>query len=584
MARRYRHRPSLLGGLVWIVFGLLFLVHNFGYGPDFWWVLGRYWPVLLILLGIGKILEYCFKKDGVSIRVGEIVGILLLLFFGSILSQTLNSDIGRIFRRMPDFHVGGVPMRPGQWIGESYTYSEEVIFPLNAPAPIRIENSYGSVSLSPGSDREIRVRLKKVVFAREPRAKSIAAEIHIQGGMDSQGGSTADLKPEAEPGKKADARRFFVRTNRESLSAQNYAFYTNMEVLVPKNSQIQVVNSVGEVRAESLDGKLDLSTNHRSLEVRDCSGQFNVSNRYGECRLTNLKGNLDVDGRGKIYIENVQGDITLKNEYSSIEIQGVEGKLTVNAMEGSLSVQNVTKPVVIDARGAGIEIRDLKDSLKLITSHREVEISNIASQVSVDSSYATLNLKGIRGDINLNSSSDTVSADDIRGRFTMKARGSGLRANGIQGPLSIETTLKDVVINNFSDSCTVTNEYAGISLSSEKLGRGDVNVKNRNGSIEFFLPDGASFLIDATARNGKIDSDYEGLAPIRNANGGSLKYRMKTGGPTITLETESSDIHVYRIHGKHDEASDDKDETQAIFPSGAPASANRSVSTFPRSL
>jgi hypothetical protein len=35
---------------------------------------------------------------------------------------------------------------------------------------------YGDVSVSPGSDREIRVRLKKVIYAGEARAKSIAAE------------------------------------------------------------------------------------------------------------------------------------------------------------------------------------------------------------------------------------------------------------------------------------------------------------------------------------------------------------------------------------------------------------------------
>ena len=584
MAHGHRHRPSLLGALLWVALGLLFLVHNFGYGPDFWWLLGHYWPVLLILLGLGKILEYFLKREAVSIRVGEIIGILVLLLIGSMISRTFTGDLGQIIGEMP-IEIGGTSMRPGQWIGESHTYSEEVAYTLGSTMPIRIENSYGSVSVTPGSDREIRVRLKKVIYGDEAGARSFAAEIHLQGETEGQTGPPATLKAEAEPGMKADARRFAVRTNRESFSSRHYSFNTDMEVLVPKNSQVQVINSFGKVQATGIDGKLELSTTHGSLELRDCTGQFDVSDHYGECLLANLKGDLHVDGRGRVYVENVKGDVTVKDEYSPVEIQNVDGKLSVTSTESSLSVQHVTKPVVIDARGTQVQVRDLRDSLKIATSHRDVEISEVASQVSIESRYATLNLKAIAGDIDINSSSDSVSADDIRGRFVLKARGTGVRANGIRGPLSIQTTLKDVVINDFGDSCTIANEYAGISLAAESLGKGDVNVKNRNGNVELFLPGGASFLINATARNGKVESDYAGLTPTRSANTGTLKSRIKAGGPTITVETDSSDIHIYSTRGEgHKKTNDDKEDEQVLFLSKTPSIEQRSAIVLPTSL
>ena len=77
-----RLRPSLLGALLWIGLGILFLLRNLGIGPDIWSLAGRYWPVLLILLGVGKILDYFLHKDSVSIRFGEIVGIFFLLLIG----------------------------------------------------------------------------------------------------------------------------------------------------------------------------------------------------------------------------------------------------------------------------------------------------------------------------------------------------------------------------------------------------------------------------------------------------------------------------------------------------------------------
>jgi hypothetical protein len=578
----HRRRPSLLGALLWTALGLLFLLRNFGIGPDAWSVAARYWPVLLILLGLGKILEYFLKKDAVAIRIGEIIGIILLLLIGSAVSKiSENHGVSRIIRELP-LQVGDTPVRPGQWLGESHTYSEEVTFPLESPLPVRVENSYGLVSIAPGSDREIRVRLRKVVYGDEARAKRIASEIHLLGGPESRSASPANLKPEAEPGKKSDTGNFVLRTNRDSLTSRDYVFNTDMEILVPKNSQIQVINSYGEVRANGINGKLDLSTTQRPLEIRDCSGQFNVTTRYAECRLTNLKGNLNVDGRGRIYIEEIKGDVTVSNEYSPLEILNVDGNLNVSVTEGNLRIEKVTKPVIIDARGTKVQIAELQDSLKIKASHRNVDISNVASQITIESRYTTLSLKNVKGSVEIDSSSDTISADDIKGRLVMKAKGSGIRASGILGPLDIRTTLKDVVVNDFGDSCSISNEYAGISISSQKLGKGDVSIKNRNGDVELYLPDGAAFSIDATARNGSVESDYAGLAPATNANTGSLKAKVKSGGPKITLETDSSDIHVYRTQGG------DRKETagaeEVSFRLQFPGIAHRSLIVLPRSM
>ncbi len=62
-----RRRPSLLGGLLWTGLGALFLLRNFGIGPDIWSLAARYWPILLILLGLGKVIDYYRQKEGVSV-------------------------------------------------------------------------------------------------------------------------------------------------------------------------------------------------------------------------------------------------------------------------------------------------------------------------------------------------------------------------------------------------------------------------------------------------------------------------------------------------------------------------------------
>ena len=96
-----KRRPSLLGALLWLGLGILFLLQNFGIGLDLWSFAGRYWPLLLILLGLGKVLDYFLKKDSVSIGVGEIIGILFLLLIGSALTKISDTPFARIIRELP---------------------------------------------------------------------------------------------------------------------------------------------------------------------------------------------------------------------------------------------------------------------------------------------------------------------------------------------------------------------------------------------------------------------------------------------------------------------------------------------------
>ena len=45
--------------------------------------------------------------------------------------------------------------------------------------PVRIENAYGSVSVLPGPDGEVSVRLGKVIYAPEEEAAALAAEAGV---------------------------------------------------------------------------------------------------------------------------------------------------------------------------------------------------------------------------------------------------------------------------------------------------------------------------------------------------------------------------------------------------------------------
>jgi putative Mn2+ efflux pump MntP len=52
------HSGALTAGLILIALGAIFLIENF-YAPfSAWRLIARYWPVILIIIGVRKIAEY----------------------------------------------------------------------------------------------------------------------------------------------------------------------------------------------------------------------------------------------------------------------------------------------------------------------------------------------------------------------------------------------------------------------------------------------------------------------------------------------------------------------------------------------
>jgi len=56
-------KESLFWGFIILVLGVLFLMKNFGLEINVWRVIGRYWPLILIYIGLKNIYFYTKKNQ-----------------------------------------------------------------------------------------------------------------------------------------------------------------------------------------------------------------------------------------------------------------------------------------------------------------------------------------------------------------------------------------------------------------------------------------------------------------------------------------------------------------------------------------
>jgi lia operon protein LiaF len=55
-------KESLFWGLIILVLGMLFLLKNFGLEINVWHLVGKYWPLILIYIGVKNIYLYIKKN------------------------------------------------------------------------------------------------------------------------------------------------------------------------------------------------------------------------------------------------------------------------------------------------------------------------------------------------------------------------------------------------------------------------------------------------------------------------------------------------------------------------------------------
>ena len=112
-----RRRPSLIGPLILITIGILFLLANLGYLPlSFWEIAYRYWPLVLVLIGLEIIIGRHSIIGALVILVlwfALIAGVLWLsvtqggtYVSAAALSDQINQPLGEITRATIDLDIG----------------------------------------------------------------------------------------------------------------------------------------------------------------------------------------------------------------------------------------------------------------------------------------------------------------------------------------------------------------------------------------------------------------------------------------------------------------------------------------------
>jgi len=226
---------------------------------------------------------------------------------------------------------------------------------------------------------------------------------------------------------------------------------------------------------------------------------------------------------GDVSIIGRDGDLQISNQHGDISASDINGKVSLNLDHSSARVSQVSSDVSIEGRANDVSLEDVKGAVHLDGEFMEsVKLSKIAQTVTFKSSRTDMQFSRLEGDLDLDS--------------------GDLQANNLVGPLRLTTRSKDIRLNGVTGDVRLEDENGSVELHSTKLG--SMQVENRKGDIQIYVPDKASFQVDARARGGEVETDFDSLK-IDNANDtGVATGTVGSGGPHLVINNEHGTIEI----------------------------------------
>jgi DUF4097 and DUF4098 domain-containing protein YvlB len=231
-----------------------------------------------------------------------------------------------------------------------------------------------------------------------------------------------------------------------------------------------------------------------------------ASTRYGNFSVTGRDGNLDIT-----------------SQHGDVNTTDINGKVSLNLDHSSARISQVASDVSIGGRANDVSIQDVKGAVHLDGEFMEsVKLAKISQPVIFKSSRTDMDFSRLDGDLDLDS--------------------GDLQASDVIGPLRLTTRSKDIRLTGVSGDVRLQDDNGSVEVRVNKLG--SMQVDNRKGDIQIYLPDKAGFQVDARARNGEVETDFDQLK-INNSNDQAIATgTVGGGGPHVVVNNEHGTIEI----------------------------------------
>jgi hypothetical protein len=443
-----RHR-SFAGPLVLIIVGTVFLlgtmrVLSVGKLAH---LFASYWPILLILWGVIKILEHQrARREGTrasGIGAGGVLLVVMIVVFGLIANQLerVNWSGVRDEINIDDGDFNNI-------FGDTFNYSDHLEQSFPVDASLKVIDNHGAISVHASDDDKITVVVRKRIGAEN------------QSDADKYNGNT---KPTIA------TIGGLVTVDAKVEGAGDHPVETDLDISLPRKAPVTIISRRGDVNVSGRNGNVEISTQHSDTSVDDISGNVKVNQDKGSVKVEQVTGDVQVGGRiNELTIADVKGSLQLEGEFQeSVKLERIAKTVTFKSSRTDMEFSKLGGSLDLDSDD--LHADDLTGPLHLTTRSKNIRMDGVSGDVRVKNDNGSVelimrNLGNVQVD---NRNGDVQLAVPDRAGFRLDARTRGGE---------IESEFPELKVNN--------DEHEARASGSVGTGSSHIVINNEHEGIE----------------------------------------------------------------------------------------------------
>lgn len=442
------NRRSIIGPLILIAIGGMFLINNIVPDFDAFRLFSRYWPILLILWGVLRLVEILtmaarsqpLPPRGLSGGEGFLIFLICMV---GLAAATVRAH-------MPNFKIN---TKSVEIFGETFDYPLSATQVVPAKARIVVDNLRGNVRVTGGDGSQITVTGRKTVRAFD---KANADKVDQQ--------TTLDVSVQGD--------RVLIRTNQER-AAESQHVEADLELMVPRDATIEGRGRYGDYEVTDINGSVEITSDNAGVRLNRIGGNAKIElNRSDIVQANGVKGNVEVSGEraGDISMDSVEGDVAIRGNFS-----------------GNLEFRNLVKPIRFESRNSDMRVEriaghlrmDLGDlsgenlvgPIKFHTKSRDIRLEDFTGPVDIEMDRGDVDLKPVKVPL---SKIDVICRNSGNLELTIpeKAR-FGIAASTERGEIE----------NRFGERLSVNQKGRSATLRADDPGAPEIKLTTNRGNI-----------------------------------------------------------------------------------------------------
>jgi DUF4097 and DUF4098 domain-containing protein YvlB len=439
---------SFAGPVVLIVIGIFFLLGNLRI--LYWHDLGRwfahYWPVLLILWGIIKLVEYQQANRAgtrtAGIGAGGVLLVIFLVVAGLLATEAYNFNWEEIRNQM---HMEGNDI---PWWGHTYDYNSDLQQAFPAGGSLRVSNTRGAINLSASNDNRLHVTVHKRINAEKQEEAdkwntSTQPQINVSGQI--------------------------VTLNANTRGAGDHWVSTDLDIAMPRKASVVASTSRGDISIIGRDGNGDLTSQNGDVSVTDLNGSLTLNLQHSSARVSQVSSDVTIQGRANdVSIEDVKGTVHLDGDFmESVKLSRIAKPVSFKSTRTDMDFSQLSGYLNLDS--GDLEATSIVGPFRLRTRSKDIMLNGISNDVHVENQNGAvevhvnklggLDIKNAKGDIRV---------------FVPAKSGFQLEAQARDG--EIQSDFSDLKINNGDNHSTASGSVNG--------GGPRMVLENEHGTIE----------------------------------------------------------------------------------------------------